>query len=228
MIGGGALGAATAYHLRQLGVEDVVLLERDTLASGSTSKAAGGIRMQFADELNIRIALRSLEEFERFGADISFRQYGYLFLLSREDDVASFRAALTLQQSLGVPSRELSPDEARDLVPQLDVDDLLAATYCARDGYATPDAVVQRYVSDSGATVLQGCPATAIELVDGKITGVETPRGRIATDTVVCCAGIWSREVGALAGVELPVEGVARSMWFTPQDGGLPERLPPP
>ena len=71
MIGGGALGAATAYHLRRLGVQDVVLLERDTLASGSTSKAAGGIRMQFADELNIRIALRSLEEFERFGADIS-------------------------------------------------------------------------------------------------------------------------------------------------------------
>ena len=83
MIGGGALGAATAYHLRRLGVQDVVLLERDALASGSTSKAAGGIRAQFADELNIRIALRSLEEFERFGADISFRQYGYLFLLSR-------------------------------------------------------------------------------------------------------------------------------------------------
>jgi len=226
VIGGGALGAATAYHLRALGVEDVVLLERDSLASGSTSKSAGGIRMQFADELNIRIALRSLEEFERFGADISLRQYGYLFLLSREEDVASFRDALALQQSLGVPSRELTPAEARELVPQLQVDDVLAATYCARDGYATPEAVVQRYVSDSGATVLQGCPATAIELSKGRITGVETPRGRIATDTVVCCAGIWSREVGGLAGVELPVAGEARSMWFTPEDGGLPERLP--
>jgi sarcosine oxidase subunit beta len=226
VIGGGALGAATAFHLRRLGVRDVVLLERDALASGSTSKAAGGIRTQFADELNIRIALRSLEEFERFGADISFRQYGYLFLLTREDDVAAFRAALALQHSLGVPSQELTPAEAQELVPQLEVEDVLAATYCARDGYATPEAVVHRYVSDSGATVLQGCPATAIELSDGRITGVETPRGRVATDTVVCCAGIWSREVGALAGVELPVEGEARSMWFTPQDGGLPERLP--
>ena len=85
-------------------VADETMLERDTLASGSTSKAAGGIRTPFADELNIRIALRSLDEFERFGADISFRQYGYLFLLTREEDVAAFRAALALQQSLGVPS----------------------------------------------------------------------------------------------------------------------------
>ena len=226
MIGGGALGAATAYHLCRLGVEDVVLLERDVLASGSTSKAAGGIRTQFSDELNIRIALRSLEEFERLAAEITFRQHGYLFLLDREDDVASFRAALVLQQSLGVPSRELTPTEARELVPQLAVEGLLAATYCPRDGYATPEAFVQRCAAESGAGILQNCPATGIDVRGGRIAGVETPRGRIATDTVVCCAGIWSKEVGALAGVELPVEGEARSMWFTPADGGLPAHLP--
>ena len=226
MIGGGALGAATAYHLCRLGVEDVLLLERDVLASGSTSKAAGGIRTQFSDELNIRIAVRSLDEFERIAAEISFRQDGYLFLLDREDDVSSFRAALALQQSLGVPSRELTPVEARELVPQLAVEGLLAATYCPRDGYATPEAFVQRCAAESGAVILQGCPATGIDVRGGRIAGVETPRGRIATDTVVCCAGIWSKEVGALAGVELPVEGEARSMWFTPADGGLPARLP--
>src|SRR5438270_14076856 len=91
VIGGGALGAATAFHLRRLGVQDVVLLERDALASGSTSKSAGGIRAQFADELNIRIALRSLAEFEAMQDEISFRRYGYLFLLDRDEDVASFR-----------------------------------------------------------------------------------------------------------------------------------------
>jgi sarcosine oxidase subunit beta len=226
VIGGGALGASTAYHLRRLGVPEVVLVERDALASGSTSKAAGGIRAQFADELNVRIALRSLVEFEQMGPDISFRQYGYLFLLNREEDVATFRAALALQQSLGVPARELTAGEALELVPQLDVEDVLAATYCARDGYATPEAVVQWYASNSGAEVKQSCPATAIDVRDGRIVGVETPRGRIATDTVVCCAGVWSHEVGELAGVDLPVAGEARSMWFTPQDGGLPERLP--
>jgi sarcosine oxidase, subunit beta len=224
VIGGGALGAATAFHLRRLGVEDVVLVERDALASGSTSKAAGGIRTQFADELNIRIALRSLEAFEELGDAISFRQHGYLFLLDDERDVATFRDALALQQSLGVPSRELTPAEAQEIVPQLDVDGLRAATYCQRDGYATPEALVQHYAS--GVDVRQGCAATGIAVAGGRIVGVETTSGRIATDTVVCCAGVWSREVGAMAGVELPVEGEARSMWFTAADGGLPQRLP--
>src|SRR5581483_7321805 len=149
VIGGGALGAATAFHLRRLGVSDVVLLERDTLASGSTSKSAGGIRAQFADELNIRIALRSLAEFEAMADEIAFRQDGYLFLLDDERDAADFRAALALQQSLGVDSRELTPTEARALVPQLSLDDLVCATFCERDGYATPEAVVQWYARES-------------------------------------------------------------------------------
>jgi sarcosine oxidase subunit beta len=203
-----------------------VLLERDALASGSTSKSAGGIRTQFADELNIRIALRSLAELESFADEISLRQHGYLFLLDRDEDVESFRAALTLQHSYGVPSRELTPAEAKELVPQLEVDDLLAATYCPRDGTATPEAVVQHYARESGAEIRQGSPATGIVVRDGRIVSVETAEGEISTGTVVCCAGVWSREVGALAGVSLPVEGVARSMWFTPEDGGLPAELP--
>jgi sarcosine oxidase, subunit beta len=170
--------------------------------------------------------LRSLDEFESFAEEISFRQHGYLFLLDRAEDVETFRAAVLLQQSLGVPSRELTPAEAREIVPQLEVGDLLAATYCARDGYATPEAVVQHYARESGATIRQGCAATGIAVDGGRIVGVETAEGRIDTDTVVCCAGVWSREVGALAGVSLPVEGEARSMWFTPQDGGLPEQVP--
>jgi sarcosine oxidase subunit beta len=207
-----------------------VLLERDTLASGSTAKSAGGIRAQFADELNIRIALRSLEEFERFeeltGVDIAFRQHGYLFLLDDPADVETFRAALALQASLGVPSRELTPAEAAELVPQLDLDGVLAATFCPRDGYATPESVVQGYATGSGATVLQSCPLTGVDVRDGRIAAIETAKGRIVTDTVVCCAGVWSREVAALAGIELPVGGEPRHVWFTPADGGLPENLP--
>ncbi len=226
MIGGGALGAATAHHLCRLGVDDVALVERDVLASGSTSKSAGGIRAQFADELNIRIALRSLDEFEAMADEIAFRQDGYLFLLDRDDDVETFRAALALQQSLGVASRELTPDEAAEIVPQLSLDGVLAATYCARDGYATPESVVQHYARTPGITVMQGCEATAIDVRDGRIEAVQTSRGRISTTTVVCCAGMWSKDVAALAGVDLPVTGEARHMWFTPEDGGLPARVP--
>ena len=223
IVGGGAMGASVAWHLRELGLTDVVLLERDVLASGSTSKSAGGIRTQFADELNIRIALRSLDEFEQM-EEIDFRQHGYLFLLDDAGDVARFQAALALQHSLGVPSRELSTAEALDIVPQLDPEGLLAATYCDLDGHATPEAVVGWYAR--GIDVRQGCAVTGIDVVGHRIVGVRTTGGPIATSTVVCCAGAWSAEVAAMAGVVIPVSGEPRWMFFTPQAGGLPDRLP--
>jgi sarcosine oxidase subunit beta len=223
IVGGGAMGASVAWHLRELGITDVVLLERDSLASGSTSKSAGGIRTQFADELNVRIALRSLDEFERMEG-IDLRQDGYLFLLDNSADVARFQAALALQHSLGVPSRELSVAEALEIVPQLDPDALLAATYCELDGYATPETVVQWYAR--GTKVRQGCAVTGIDVEGGRVVGVRTSKGPIATGCVVCCAGAWSAELGAMAGVKIPVRGEPRWMFFTPQDGGLPQRLP--
>src|SRR4051812_40583538 len=218
VVGGGAMGASVAWHLRQLGVDDVVLLERDSLAAGSTSRSAGGIRAQFSDELNIRIALRSLQEFGQMDG-IDFRQYGYLFLLDRPEDVTTFREALELQQGLGVPSRELSIEDALAIVPQVDPEGLLAATYCELDGYASPESVVQWYAR--GLNVRQGCEVTGIRVEDGRVAGVETTKGSISCGVVVCCAGAWSREVAAMAGVELPVEGQKRWMWFSPEDGGL-------
>ncbi len=223
VIGGGAMGASVAWHLRRLGVDGVALLERDSLASGSTSRSAGGIRTQFSDELNVRIALRSLAEFERMDG-IDLRRHGYLFLLDREEDVEQFRQALALQHRLGVPSQELTVEEATAIVPQLDDAGLLAATYCELDGYASPESVVQWYAR--GLDVRQGCTVTAIDVSDGRVTGVETSKGPIRCDAVVCCAGAWSREVAAMAGVNLPVDGEKRWMWFTPEDGGLPDRLP--
>ena len=197
------------------------------LASGSTSKSAGGIRAQFADELNIRIALRSLDEFEAMADEIAFRQDGYLFLLDREDDVATFRAALALQQSLGVPSRELTPAEAAEIVPQLSLEGVLAATYCPRDGYATPESVVQHYARDRRDR--RCCRAARRPGSTCATAGSRRCRHLAAASPRTpssAAPGMWSKEVGALAGVELPVEGEARSMWFTPEDGGLPARVP--
>src|SRR5262245_15987156 len=210
------MGASVTWHLRQLGVENAVLLERDVLASGSTSKSAGGFRTQFADELNVRIALRSLEELERMD-DVELHQHGYLFLLDDPDDVARFQDALALQHRLGVPSRELSVEEALAIVPQIDSEGLLAATYCELDGYVTPEDVVQWYAR--GADVRQSCELTDIDVDDGRIVGVQTTQGAIATETVVCCAGAWSREVGDMVGVDIPVRGEPRWMHFTPTDG---------
>jgi glycine/D-amino acid oxidase-like deaminating enzyme len=239
VIGGGAVGASTAFHLATGGVSDVVLLERETLASGSTSRSAGGARLQFADELNVRLSLRSLEEFERWDAligehvsfvpEIAFHQVGYLFLLDTPEQVATFRAALAVQGALGVPSRELTPAEAAAIVPQLELEGVLAATFCPRDGHMSPEAVVQGYAAAAaarGARIVQGCPATGIDQQDGRITGVRTARGTIATDTVVCAAGAWSGEVGALAGIEIPVHGEPRHMWFSPEHGGVRDDVP--
>ena len=115
-----SIGTSIAFHLAEAGV-DVCLLERDQLAGGSTSRAAGGIRAQFSDPLNIAIGLRSIEAFTRFGerpgAEIDLHQVGYLFLLDREEDVAAFEASVALQNELGVPSRFVELDEARDALP---------------------------------------------------------------------------------------------------------------
>ena len=231
IIGGGAMGTSVAYHLAKLGVTDVVLVERESLGGGSTSKAAGGIRAQFTDELNVRIALRSMAEFqalERVGG-IGFRRNGYLFLLDSEEDVERFRRAQAVQHALNVPSRFLSPDEAKQLVPALATSDLVAASYCPADGHATPEAVVQAYAGAAaaqGVRIRQATRADRIVRLGDKIHSVETSAGRIRTDTVVCTAGVWSRDVGNLAGLDIPVTGEPRWVHFTPADGGLPDPLP--
>jgi len=233
VIGGGAMGVSTAYHLTALGVADVVLLERDALAGGSTGRSAGGIRAQFADALNIRIALRSMAEFEtfdqRFGVDIAFDPCGYLFLLDNERDVARFRAALELQAAHNVPSSELTPSQAAEIVPQIETGDLLAATYCPLDGRATPEAVVAAYAEAArarGARIFQGEAVERIHVRNGRVEAVETPSRRIATETVVCTAGVWTRGLAALVRLDVPVRGESRWIFFTPEAGGLPDRVP--
>lgn len=233
VVGGGVMGASALYHLAREGCTDAVLVERETLGAGSTSKAAGGIRAQFSDELNVRISLECIRRYERFaeepGGEIDFKQWGYLFLLTTASAVASFEVSLALQQELGVPSQLLTPDEAAVIVPQLDVSDVLAATFCPIDGYATPEAAVQGYAAAAGrlgATVVQGCSATRVLVSDGRVVGVETDSGTIATERVILTAGVWSRELAATVGVDLPVYPEKRHVFFTEPGDPLPHELP--
>jgi sarcosine oxidase subunit beta len=233
IIGGGVIGTSIAFHLAEAGVERVVLLERGELAGGSTVRAAGGIRAQFSDQLNIAIALRSIRAFERFaerpGWEIGFHQDGYLFLLTRPEDVEAFEENVALQQACGVPSTMLSAEEAGLRSPIIVVDDVLAATFCELDGHASPESVVQGYASAAramGAEIRTGVTVTGIDVAGGAIRGIETSTGTICTDTVVCAAGAWSREIGAMAGVSLPVDPVRRPVWYTEPVAELPPRLP--
>jgi sarcosine oxidase subunit beta len=234
IVGGGCIGASVAYHLAQAGFTDVMLLEANTLASGSTSKAAGGIRLQHGDPLNVQLAQRSLAELVAFeqltGVDISLRQVGYLFLISSPSDLAMFDRSVALQQSLGVPVRALSPAEAAELVPQLTTSDLVGATFCPSDGYATPESLVQGYATAarrSGVTIRQGERATRIITANGRVQAVQTERGeRIATPTVICAAGTGSRSIAATAGVDLPVSAERRRIFFSSHSGGIASDVP--
>ncbi|HEX3688515.1 MAG TPA: FAD-binding oxidoreductase [Solirubrobacteraceae bacterium] len=232
IVGGGVVGTSAAFHLAEAGV-DVVLVERAELAGGSTSRAAGGVRAQFSDALNIQIAQRSLAAFRRFGArpgwEIDFKRSGYLFVLSREADVAEFEAGVALQNRYGVPSRMLGPGEARALCPLLAGDDILAASFSPDDGHATPEAVVQGYAYAAralGAHVRVGCEVTTIDTDGDRITRVQTSDGPVATDVVICAAGAWSRACGDMVGVALPVTPLRRQILFTEPMDGLPPELP--
>ncbi|WP_327400030.1 FAD-binding oxidoreductase [Streptomyces sp. NBC_01288] len=233
VIGGGVIGTSIAYHLARAGVRDVVLVERDELAAGSTSKAAGGVRAQFSDGLNVQLGARSLEAFERFeedtGHDIGLHRVGYLFLLSTPEDVASFEAGVRLQNSLDVPSRIIDPAEARRLSPLISTEGLIAAAYSPDDGHCTPEAVVHGYASAArahGATILRHTDVTGIETHGDTITAVATTLGRIDTNTVICAAGAWSKAIGVMAGVDLPVQPLRRQIAVTEPVTGLPPNLP--
>lgn len=232
VIGGGVVGVSTAFHLAEAGVQ-VLLLERDELGSGSTCKAAGGVRAQFSDPVNIELGQRSLRAFEDFarrpGGEIDLKQHGYLFLLSDPADVAAFESGVRLQNEFGVPSRMLTVAEACELSPYAVPDGLLAAAFSPTDGHCTPEAVVQGYAQAArrhGAVIRRHCAVTGIDVSGGQITTVHTEHGPVTTSTVVCAAGAWSASVGEFAGVELPVRPLRRQILVTEPVPDLPPELP--
>jgi sarcosine oxidase subunit beta len=232
VIGGGIVGVSTAFHLAESDV-DVLLLERDELGAGSTSKAAGGVRAQFSDPVNIALGLRSLRAFEDFGRrpgrEIDLKQHGYLFLLSDAEDVEAFEGSVRLQNGLGVPSRMLTVEQACELTPVIEPDNLLAAAYSPSDGHCTPEAVVQGYAQAArthGAVLRRHCAVASIETDGAGITAVNTDSGSVETSTVVCAAGVWSAGIGEMVGVELPVRPLRRQILVTEPIRELPTRMP--
>jgi sarcosine oxidase subunit beta len=233
IIGGGVMGLSAAYHLARAGIRDVLLLDKDAFGSGSTSKAAGGVRAQFSDPVNITLGARGLETFRTFGAqfgqEIDLHQVGYLFLLDSAEAVAAFEANAALQNDLGIPTRMISVEEARRLSPLIVPDGLLAAAFSPTDGHCTPESVVLGYATAArraGATLVPHCAVTGIDVRDGRIGAVQTEAGAVRTDTVICAAGAWSAEVGSWVGVNLPVTPLRRQILVTEPVPGLDPRTP--
>ncbi|HWO01608.1 MAG TPA: FAD-dependent oxidoreductase, partial [Blastocatellia bacterium] len=223
IIGGGCMGASTAYHLTQLGVSDIAIVEREAmLGMGSTGRNAGGVRHQFSSEANVRLSIESIRCFESFaeqvGYPIDFHQDGYLFLLSNERDLEAFRRNAEMQRSLGVKVDVISPEEARRLAPGLQVDGVVGATFCARDGIADPNGVTMGFAKAArarGARIYRETEVTGIDIDSGGVSAVRTSKGTISTRTVVNAAGPHSSIIGRMAGLDVPVLPFRRHIFIT-------------
>jgi sarcosine oxidase subunit beta len=233
IIGGGIVGSSVAYHLAKRGAGKIVVLEQATLGSGSTSKAAGGIRAQFGAEVTIRMSLYAQNVYrhfeEEFGVTADYHEVGYLFLLTTQDELDSFKKNVAFQNALGVPSTILGPAEVSEMVPAVKIDDLAGASYCATDGTAGPSEALQGFVRrgrELGVDFVEGSPVVGIDLGGGRVRAVRTPTETFETPLVVNAAGPWASQIGKMVGVELPVRPLKRHIWITERFDAIPGPTP--
>ncbi len=212
IIGGGIQGASIAYHLTGRGHTDVVVLEKDTLASGCSGRTGGMIRQHYSTDLVTEIARQGRDFFATFdqvvGGHSGWVQCGLVYMVTSKDQEA-LRHNVALGQRHGVPTRLIDEREARERVPGLNTEGAVAFAFEENagygDGYGSTVAFAAR-ARERGATILQNTPATGIETERGRVTGVLTPAGRIATRVVVNAAGPWADRVGRMVGLELPLK----------------------
>lgn len=234
IIGGGVMGASAAYHLARRGVKDILLLEKEEFfGTGATGRCAGGVRYQFSTEVNVKLSLESLPMLERFkeeiGQEIDYRQCGYLLIATNEKDATTFKNNVALQNSLGVGTQLLSGDEVRERLPLMRFDDAIAGTFNQKDGIVDPNSVVMGYVNAAhkmGVKAVNNAEVTGIRVGGGKVEAVETSRGVIQTRTILNAAGPWSGQVGALAGVQIPIVPLRRQMFTTSPLKEVPQDFP--
>lgn len=234
VVGGGAMGTSIAFHLAAAGVRRVVLLEREAaLGTGSTGRCAGGFRIQFSSEINVRLSLASVAMIGRFseehGLPLDVDVDGYLFLVRDEAAWAGYRAAAAMQRGLGARVEELDATAAADLIPGLNVEGVVGATFGPDDGIADPSGLTNGYATLArrhGTEIRLGTEAFAIRTSadGGRVMGVSTPGGEIDAPVVVNAAGPWARELAATCGIDLPIEPQPRHVVTTSGFPGRPER----
>ncbi len=234
IIGGGVMGASTAYHLAARGQRNIVLFEKDDFfGQGATGRCAGGVRYQFGTEVNIRLSLLSLPMLENFkeeiGQPVDYRKTGYLFFLTSPEDVEVFRHNVELQNRLGAGTQWLSGDEIRKRLPMMCLDDALAGSYNPKDGLVDPNSVVMGYIGAAqrlGVKAFTSTVVQGIEVHNGRIVGVETPGQKISGSVVVDASGPWSGQTSRLVGVRVPVSPIRRQWLTTSAIAELPKDFP--
>ena len=236
VIGGGVIGASVAYHLAVRGERDVLVLDRAARpGEGSTGRATGGFRVQFARAVDVRLSLLAREKLRRFtaetGGDCGFVPAGYLWVAQRDDELAALRDALAVQRANGAADAvELSAADVVACNPALRRDGILGGTYGAGDGFIRPLQILDGYrraAERRGARFVWDSEVTGFRRAhDGRITAVRTARGEIAAGWVVNAAGAWAGSVARLAGADLPVTPLRRQVAVTVPTAVLPPRMP--
>lgn len=223
IIGGGIAGASVCYHLTEdFDVEDVVLIERGQLGSGTTSKATGGVRTVFTDPQNRAMSRHGVSFYADFddhvGGTVDFRQDGYLYLYRTADEERDWERRIRDLTTHDVHAEFIDPTDVVDHVPGLDPTAIRGGVFAAECGFVDPHRVVQGFCTAArrnGATIRTSTAVTDIEVNDGTVHAIRTDSGSLAVNTLVNTAGPWARQLCAHVGVELPVELMCRRVVVT-------------
>jgi sarcosine oxidase, subunit beta len=236
IIGGGVIGASVAYHVAARGCRDVLVLERGARpGEGSTGRATGGFRAQFATAVNVRLSLLSREKLlafrEETGVDPGFRQCGYLFIAASEDELAALLSAQAVQRECGLAeARGVSAEDVVRLNPAVECGEIVGGVYCPADGFIRPLEILRGYAEAAmrlGARFEYGVGVEGFKADGrGRVDEVLTTGGAIKAGRVVNAAGPWAGEVARLAGVSVPVTPLRRQVAITKPCDLLPEEMP--
>ncbi|HBS92117.1 MAG TPA: FAD-dependent oxidoreductase [Erysipelotrichaceae bacterium] len=214
IIGGGVSGASIAYHLAKKGIKDIVVVDKSYFTAGATGRCGAGVRQQWATKTNCILAKRSIEFFEKakeileYDKDLEFKQEGYLILATTPEEQVQFQKNVQLQNECGIPSRYITKEEALAIVPHLNPDAFLSATFCPTDGHLNPFKMTEAYILAAkklGVEFRFFEEVKAIITENHQVTQVITTKATYEVNQVVNAAGGYSREIGLMAHVDIPV-----------------------
>ena len=233
IIGGGVIGCSIAYHLTKIGWKDVILLEKSQLTAGTTWHAAGLVVTPSGDELSVELStytvdlIKSIEK--ETGQATGFKDIGYLQLACTEDWLEERRRMAVAARRLGINYQAISPKEVKEMWPLANTDDIIAGFFTPEDGRVNPvdfTMALAKGARMGGVQIFEDTEVTGINQKDGKVTGVVTPKGEIKAEIVVNCAGMWGRELGKMAGVNVPLQAAEHYYLLTEPIEGVHPDLP--